>query len=86
MHVEPRPLMAWTRDLALAYAGGLAVGAPFALAAVWLTGIERAATACLLLAMALFFVVLRRSPSRMREHAPLAAAPAAPNAASRRVA
>lgn len=63
---ESRPWMGWTRDLALAYAGGLVLGAPFALTAVWLTGYERVATVCLLLAMAGLFVALRR---RTREAA-----------------
>lgn len=62
MNTETRPLMAWTRDLALAYAGGLVLGAPVAVTAAWLTGIERVATACLLLAMALLFLALRRRP------------------------
>jgi hypothetical protein len=62
MNAETRPLMAWARDLALAYAGGLVLGAPVAVTAAWLTGVERVATACLLLAMALLFVALRRRP------------------------
>ena len=60
MPLDHRPLFAWTRDVALAYAGGLVLGAPFALTAVWLTGLERIATVCLLLAMALVFLALRR--------------------------
>lgn len=64
MRLDHRWLFAWTRDIALAYAGGLVVGVPFALAAVWLTGLERITTACLLLAMALVFVALRRKSPR----------------------
>jgi hypothetical protein len=64
MTVPSRPLMDWARDLALAYAGGLVLGAPFALTAVWLTGYERIATACLLLAMAVVFAALRRRTPR----------------------
>jgi hypothetical protein len=60
MTVESRPLMAWARDLALAYAGGLVLGAPFALTAVWLTGHDRVATACLLATMAGLLTALRR--------------------------
>ena len=64
MNVDPRLLLAWTRDLALAYAGGLVLGAPVALTAFWLTGIERVVTVCLLVAMALVFVALRRRDAR----------------------
>lgn len=79
--------MAWTRDLACAYAGGLVLGAPFALAAVWLTGVESIATASLLVAMALVLVALRRRPSRLQEYAPAAESTRDTSpAASRRVA
>jgi len=61
MHLDPRLLVGWTRDVALAYVGGLALGAPFAPGAVWLTGTERAATACLVLAMTGLLIALRRS-------------------------
>ena len=57
---DSRPLMAWARDLALAYAGGLVLGAPFALTGAWLTGHDRVATACLLLFMAALLAALRR--------------------------
>ncbi|MCC6164798.1 MAG: hypothetical protein IT182_15715 [Acidobacteria bacterium] len=60
MTFERRLLMGWTRDLALAYVGGLIVGAPLALAAVWLTGIRWLTTVCLLGAMVVLFVALRR--------------------------
>lgn len=71
MHFDPRLLFGWTRDLALAYVGGLALGAPFAIGAVWLTGIELTATACLVLAMAGLLVALRRTAAE----APAAAQP-----------
>jgi hypothetical protein len=51
----------WLRDIALAYAGGLIVGAPVALVAVWITGNDRLVTVCLLIAMTAILVALRRS-------------------------
>lgn len=48
-------------DLAVAYAGGLVLGAPFALVSVRVTGIEAAATTCMLVAMAVVLVMLRRT-------------------------
>lgn len=62
MNVDSHPLAAWARDLVFAYAGGLVLGAPVAVAGVWLTGTERAATVCLLVAMGVLFVALRRRP------------------------
>jgi hypothetical protein len=64
MTVEPRLLLAWIRDLALAYAGGLVLGAPVGLTVVWLTGIEWMVTVCLLVAMALVCIALRRRDAR----------------------
>lgn len=64
MNDVSRSVTVWARDLALAYAGGLVLGAPVALLAVWLTGYEPVATACLLLAMAATFVMLRRRTPR----------------------
>lgn len=61
MHIDSRLLFGWSRDLALAYAGGLVIGAPLALAAVWATGTEVAATVALVLSMAGVFVALRRA-------------------------
>lgn len=61
MHLDPRLLFGWTRDVSLAYAGGLVLGTPFALGAVWLTGTELAATACIVLAMTGLLVALRRT-------------------------
>ena len=61
MHIDSRLLFGWSRDLALAYAGGLVLGAPLALAAVWITGAEVAATVALVLSMAGVFVALRRA-------------------------
>ena len=46
---------------AFTYAGGLILGAPFALVTVRLTGIDVAETACMVLAMAALFVTLRRA-------------------------
>jgi len=70
MNDESRPVTAWVRDLALAYAGGLVLGAPVALLAVWLTGYEPVATVCLLLAMAATFVMLRRRRPRGADGSP----------------
>ena len=64
MNVDSRGLVAWIRDVLLAYAGGLVLGAPFALCAVWLTGHDSAATFSLLMAMAVLFVGLRRRDGR----------------------
>jgi hypothetical protein len=64
MNVDSRPLVAWIRDVLLAYAGGLVLGAPFALLAVWLTGRDSAATFGLLMTMAVLFVVRRRRNAR----------------------
>lgn len=64
MSIDPWGPLGWARDIAIAYAAGLAVGAPFALIAVWLTGRERASTVCFLLAMTGVLVVLRRSTDR----------------------
>lgn len=53
----------WVRDALLAYAGGLAIGAPFAVVAAWLTGREQITTVVLLATMAALLVWLRRRPS-----------------------
>ena len=63
----------WVRDIALAYAGGLIIGAPVALAAVWITGNDRLVTACLLIAMTCVLVALRRGV--VQEHASDTATP-----------
>jgi hypothetical protein len=59
MNDDRHPVLAWARDLALAYAAGLVLGAPVALVAVRVTGVERAATLSLLLAMCAVCVALR---------------------------
>lgn len=64
MSTQLHPIVAWTRDLALAYVGGLVLGAPVAVAAAWLTGVDWMATVCLLTAMVLLFVQLRRQARR----------------------
>ena len=64
MNVDAHLLMTWARDLALAYAGGLVLGAPLAVLGVSVTGIERVSTICLLLAMSGLFVALRRRSLR----------------------
>jgi hypothetical protein len=69
MNVDSRRFLAWIRDVLLAYAGGLVLGAPFALLAVWLTGRDSAATVSLLMAMAGLFFVLRRRDGRSLAHA-----------------
>ncbi|WP_396627195.1 hypothetical protein [Luteitalea sp.] len=60
MTLDPRLLVSWCRDVLIAYAGGLVLGAPVALVAVWLTGRNDAATVSLLAAMAALLVALRR--------------------------
>ena len=64
MFDERHTLLSWGRDIALAYAGGLVIGAPVATGAVWITGIERLATVALLMAMAVVLVALRRGVPR----------------------
>ena len=53
-------LTGWFRDLALAYAGGLVLGAPIALVATWWSGLERLSTVCLLLTMVAVLIGARR--------------------------
>lgn len=61
------PLIAsWCRDIALAYVGGLVLGAPVAIVAATLTGRSLAATVCLVGTMAVLLVVLRRRTARRR--------------------
>ena len=64
----------WVRDVVLAYAGGLVIGAPIAALVAYATGIERLTTWCLLMAMALVLRTLRQQ----RQATPVARATAAP--------
>ena len=66
MHVDLRRFGSWCVDLAVAYAGGLVLGSPFALVSVRLTGIDLAATLCMVVAMAALFVTLRRTAQERR--------------------
>ena len=81
MNDTRQTLLALGRDIALAYAGGLVLGAPVALLAVRITGIERLATVALLTAMAALFFLLRRDP-RHSADGDVADAHSAPGASS----
>lgn len=50
----------WMRDVALAYVGGLVIGAPVAVTLTYITGIERLATVGLLGAMLVVLWALRQ--------------------------
>ena len=76
-----RVLVSWIRDVLIAYAGGLALGAPVALAATRLTGRDEAATVSLLVAMVTLLIALR-----WRRVTPATTAPMAPPAVQRRAA
>jgi hypothetical protein len=52
------------RDAAIAYAGGLVVGAPPAVASVWITGHDRLVPPLLLLGMAGVWLAKRRRAAR----------------------
>ncbi|BCS33964.1 hypothetical protein TBR22_A31920 [Luteitalea sp. TBR-22] len=65
MNLEPRLLVSWIRDVLIAYAGGLVLGAPLALLGVWVTGRESTATVSLLTAMGVLLVGLRRRRSSL---------------------
>jgi len=58
----------WVRDVALAYVGGLVLGAPVAVLVTWLTGVERLTTWCLLAAMGVLLWTLRQQRARRRAH------------------
>lgn len=75
MTIDVRSIVSWSRDVAIAYAGGLVLGAPLALGAVWLTGRDGAATASLLAAMGLLLLALRRREAPV-ESRPVIVAPA----------
>ena len=76
MNVDSRLSVVWVRDVLIAYAGGLVLGTPFALVAVWLTGRDSAASVSLLTAMVVLFLGLRRRDGRRLEH-PIAVDPVA---------
>lgn len=54
----------WVRDVVLAYAGGLVLGAPVAVLAAYVTGVEQFTTWCLLASMALVLSTLRHQRTR----------------------
>jgi hypothetical protein len=66
MFDERHSLLSWARDISLAYAGGLVLGAPVAVGAVWVSGIDRLATLALLAAMGVVLVALRRASRRVQ--------------------
>ena len=53
----------WIRELAIAYAAGLVVGAPMAMAVVWLTGRRTLVTPVIVVGMVGVLVWRRRAPS-----------------------
>ncbi len=57
-------LLAWTLDLVIAYAAGLAVGAPLAAVAAMGTGVDGLATVALLVAMGAVLLWRRRARTR----------------------
>lgn len=67
MHLDLRAIATWGRDLAVAYAGGLVLGAPIALLAVAATNRRFAATICLVAVMAAIFVIVRRRAAQRRQ-------------------
>lgn len=75
----------WIRDALLAYAGGLAVGAPIAAVAAWSTGSERLTTA-VLLAVMVVLLVSRRRPRALRARRTSDGHPTTRTLAPRRVA
>ena len=66
MFDQRHSLLSWARDITLAYAGGLVLGAPVAVGAVWASGLDRLATLALLAAMGVVLVALRRGSGRVR--------------------
>ncbi len=75
MHDQNHSVRAWVRDIAIAYAGGLVLGAPLALLAVWATGVQRLAPPAMLLAMCAVLHALRRTRRASPVTAPVPATP-----------
>lgn len=67
-------IASWVRDIGLAYAGGLVLGAPVAALVAWATGVEQLTTWCLLGAMALVLKTLRQQRRQAEGAADAAAA------------
>lgn len=59
-----RVLAAWVRDLAIAYAAGLVVGAPLATAVVWITGRRPFVTPIIVISMLVMLYWRRRITTR----------------------
>ncbi len=76
MYDPNHSVRAWVRDIAIAYAGGLVLGAPLALLAVWATGVQRLAPVAMLLAMCVVLHALRRT--RQAPHDVASPQPAVP--------
>ena len=69
-------LLTWTLDLVIAYAAGLAVGAPLAAVAAMGTGVDGLATVALLVAMGAVLLWRRRARTRaLTRHRASASAP-----------
>lgn len=68
-------LLAWTLDLVIAYAAGLAVGAPLAAVAAMGTGVDGLATVALLAAMGAVLIWRRRARTRAQAQHGASAAP-----------
>ena len=75
MPEERHYLLAWTLDLVIAYAAGLAVGAPLAAVAAMGTGVDGLATGALLVAMGAVLLWRRRARTRARTRQGASAAP-----------